>query len=686
MVPIDRSPLPSQSFPDHFAPGRSRSQSILIDDWTPEFQREPEERIARLTVSAGLPLSWVDDPAWINFVNGFLPSARSPSQEVLTNRLIPVAAKRHQDAIRVAVKNQNVTLQVGGWTDTNSHHLLAFTVAFQKQFHTVNVHDASSERKTAEDFTMHLENAIRAVQADYFAFPIAVVTNASGECCKARRVLAPRYPDTVFLDCYAHQFADHATELITWLRSKTQVLAVLRRVQEVLGVSVTKAVIHAVLARWTAHYQAYSRLLDLRSVLLAVVGMDEYRLEKERFVVAGDAKAREKAKEMVMLIRNDAFWKALHRMKLHLQPLGIATNVTQAPLCRLDTVLLIFGFLVMKYQQMVDNDDRAAPTAIISSLEKRWMAADQDIFIATVIVNPFFRIDPFGPHIRFVVAEVIGLLQRLYARFFREEAPHSFSTELRDYLWAEGQYSELHATCLRHKIIAQGQDEPLEIYQDLSFSSKPHSPFHRLAAHLLSICANSTSCERLFSTFENTLTEPQNRTGTSTLSSIAELKMHVLNEHRLSSTKTRMKHMFAARSKTASAEEVSTLSTVAQPPSPQSGLLAGGEATSPSIDEDPDHACRLKSGLRDFVSDHCSAPIDDGDDDDPVAYPSRGGKLSLSQLFNFENDHWVKLYEECAKRSYEEELALCDLLNEDAETSDGVEVDVDEMTAEILMG
>lgn len=77
-------------------------------------------------------------------------------------------------------------------------------------------------------------------------------------------------------------------------------------------------------------------------------------------------------------------------MKRHLEPLAIAANVTQAAFCCLDTVLLTFGFLVMQYKRMSDEGDRIASHSIISSLEKRWMAADQDIFIAAVIVNPFF--------------------------------------------------------------------------------------------------------------------------------------------------------------------------------------------------------------------------------------------------------------------------------------------------------
>lgn len=109
-------------------------------------------------------------------------------------------------------------------------------------------------------------------------------------------------------------FADQATELIAWLRSKTQVLALLREVQARFGDGIAvKAVIRAVLTRWTAHYQAYARLLDLRSVLMMVVDADERLLEKDRRVVAGDTKSKKKATGMVALIRNDTFWRALLR-------------------------------------------------------------------------------------------------------------------------------------------------------------------------------------------------------------------------------------------------------------------------------------------------------------------------------------------------------------------------------------
>lgn len=52
---------------------------------------------------------------------------------------------------------------------------------------------------------IHLRSAIETVQQDYGAHVVGVVTDASGECRKARRLLAIQHPDIVFLDCYAHQ-------------------------------------------------------------------------------------------------------------------------------------------------------------------------------------------------------------------------------------------------------------------------------------------------------------------------------------------------------------------------------------------------------------------------------------------------------------------------------------------------
>ena len=75
------------------------SQSVLPsnrESWSSELQGIFEARIARLTVVAGLPLSWVDNPEWINFIHQFLPWAMSPSWKVLTTWLIPPCSQELQ--------------------------------------------------------------------------------------------------------------------------------------------------------------------------------------------------------------------------------------------------------------------------------------------------------------------------------------------------------------------------------------------------------------------------------------------------------------------------------------------------------------------------------------------------------------------------------------------------------------
>ena len=73
------------------------------------------------------------------------------------------------------------------------------------KIHTVKVHDASGERKTADQLILLLEDVISTVQDEWGAVVNAIVTDASGECRKARRLLGLKYPNIVVLDCYGHQ-------------------------------------------------------------------------------------------------------------------------------------------------------------------------------------------------------------------------------------------------------------------------------------------------------------------------------------------------------------------------------------------------------------------------------------------------------------------------------------------------
>ena len=95
------------------------------------------------------------------------------------------------------------------------------------------------------------------------------------------------------------------------------------------------------------------------------------------------------------------FW---YRLKTHLEPLARAANITQAAFCHLDQILLTFGSLSIYYKDIKAKDPAnvLGCTAILDSIEKWWAKADQDIFIATVILNPFVKTAVFSPQVPFL--------------------------------------------------------------------------------------------------------------------------------------------------------------------------------------------------------------------------------------------------------------------------------------------
>jgi len=164
-----------------------------------------EERMIRLTASAGLPLSWVENPEWLNFCTEFIPQAKSPSRKVLTRRLLPQTLAELQSQAKQRASGKNATASCDGWTGENFHHYIAFMIVVGKEVHTVKVHDASDERKTADNLFKLMVEVIEHLQSEWKVTVVAFTTDASGESRKARKMLLARFPHLVCPDCFAHQ-------------------------------------------------------------------------------------------------------------------------------------------------------------------------------------------------------------------------------------------------------------------------------------------------------------------------------------------------------------------------------------------------------------------------------------------------------------------------------------------------
>jgi hypothetical protein len=101
--------------------------------WTSEWQQAFEYRLACLTASAGLSLSWIENIEFITMIEELSPAAHIPSREVLTTRIIPNLVQHIQTMNKKKTEHGFVTLQADGWTAKNNRYFIAFMITLISQ-------------------------------------------------------------------------------------------------------------------------------------------------------------------------------------------------------------------------------------------------------------------------------------------------------------------------------------------------------------------------------------------------------------------------------------------------------------------------------------------------------------------------------------------------------------------------
>jgi hypothetical protein len=104
---------------------------------------------------------------------------------------------------------------------------------------------------------------------------------------------------------------------------------------------------------------------------------------------------------------------------------------------------------MMQYQNMTDEEDLDTANAIMESLERRWAVADQQIFIASIILNLFYQGRPFAQLYFLNNVGIHALLGHLWSRFFKTEPLQDFHIELTKYQTHSGCYANLGSHCAR---------------------------------------------------------------------------------------------------------------------------------------------------------------------------------------------------------------------------------------------
>jgi hypothetical protein len=268
-------------------------------------------------------------------------------------------------------------------------------------------------------------------------------------------------------------------------------------------------------------------------------------------------------------------------------------------------------------------------------------------------------------------------------------------------------------------IVQSKSPDPIVLYNDFCHPGQDPPPFIQLAKRLLSVSANSASCERLFSVFSNILTKLRNRLGMENMNMLAELKMHVRDEHSRKQTKVRLKRVFQVRTdaekaaieRVASLERTSAVDITPEPPSSNIMTVVSVQQQIPALATDAtvwmeDAATETsepnEGGDNTISGDSQSTRNNDSsfrsiaerqaqlaDEDDLDCMPVREstiGHVSINTLFDFSRTHWIEIYSRSSMRSFDEELELYKMLDMDAEgEEDEVDINVDNDTGDLLM-
>ncbi|KAF8478229.1 ribonuclease H-like domain-containing protein [Russula emetica] len=532
-----------------------------------------------------------------------------------------------------------VTLQCDGWTGINNHHYIAFMMTTSKrELYTIRVHDASDESKSTENLLALVRDVKAMVEKDWKVKVIALTTDCSGESKKTRRVAVEQDPTLVGPDCYGHQAA--------------------------------VSVLRIILTRWTAHFLAYRRLLDLRQSLEIIATQEENCADDQKLIIKGRREAKEQARKMLKLIQNPDFWRSIARVKNHLEPLAVANNIAQSAHCRLDQVLLMFGLLVMKYTDLKlrEPNDATACDAILNSLKMRWANADQDVFIAAVLLNPVHKAAPFVKSTKFTAAAIYSLFSRLWTRFYNESIPDKFYEELKDYFKESGQYEDLKIWIPAwQRATEPGQTlDPIECYDGLKIAGQPRTPLQTLACRIFTICANSASVERLFSLFAMVM--------------LAELKLHIRDEYKQNDlAKARLKRHIAGAPRPQPKTETQAPAVV-----PHAGPARDlTQRTLQADDALASSAGPAESSLDNIVQSLLNL-INAENDKESRPSPT-ASRIKLAELFDFTVGYWSKTAESTGSRGLQDELEFYELLDMDASGELDTDVAVDGMSEAVLM-
>ncbi|KAH9954167.1 ribonuclease H-like domain-containing protein [Lactifluus volemus] len=406
--------------------------------------------------------------------------------------------------MRDKLNGKLATGQCDGWKNAAKASVVAMMVTVDSKPHLIKMHDVSAEAKTGENLLKLMLEDITYVQVAFGLLLIAFCCDDGGDARKFRRLFLALMPWLIVTVCWAHQInlivgdflslkidllkcIPTTLEVIKWFNNYSRANGILQTEQ--LSVLNGKALILVlpVEGPLKACYNKYA------PVLLLCAGPK--------------AEAKRKVEEVQEIVEDSSFWKDVWKVVTYLYPLAMANFITQSSNTGLHHILLTLGNLYHIYSD--PKLDEAIQNKILGSLEKRWAAADQNVFIAAVVwfATGVQELTPVG---------LLGIVKRQRGEFSDEWMQLSMWTDM-----FEKQKRKVNLVR-----VWEGMDTQIPAGQKQGWNC-----LVKLAVHILSIVANSAGCERVSSEMGIVQTKYRSRLGLDKVRKTALIQMDIKRHH-----------------------------------------------------------------------------------------------------------------------------------------------------------
>ena len=235
------------------------------------------------------------------------------------------------------------------------------------------------------------------------------------------------------------------------------------------------------------------RIADTRSnsVQAAFTSLLRVRSAVENFVQSNKHLANFPAD--FLLAGNETFWSDLEIAERTIRPLTEASLRLQRDYCTMADVVHVFGKIYLGFKNGAEESD------LIASVEKRWAACEQPVYILAYFLHPAYY-ESAKKLASTSITSIAGICDIGIFYYKRLVGGPVGALRAQIFNWIKGNLTEAKADEF------ESVETFWEFIKDSGFSA-----IGKLALIILSIVANTATCERLFSEWSNIQTAKRNR-------------------------------------------------------------------------------------------------------------------------------------------------------------------------------